>query len=88
MKWKIETSKNAEKFLAKSSLTKKEVFKLIKRSIWYFRGEDVNVDVKKLKGKWTRFHRIRKGKTRIIAEFDFEKSIVFIEEIDSRGNIY
>lgn len=88
MKWKIETSKNAEKFLAKTQLTKDELFDLTERAIRHFRGEDVNIDIKKLTGDWTGFYRIRTGKIRIIAEFRFEDSAVFIEEIDWRGNIY
>lgn len=88
MKWKIETSKSAEKFLAKNPLGKDKVFELCERAIRSFGGEDVNIDIKKLTGEWTGFHRIRKGKIRIIAEFRFEDSAVFIEEIDWRGNIY
>ena len=88
MKWKIETSKNAEKFLAKNQLSKNEVFDLIGRAIRRLRGERTNVNMKKLTGEWTGFYRIRRGKIRIIAEFRFEDSVVFIEEIDWRGNIY
>ena len=88
MKWKIETSKNAEKFLAKNQLSKNEVFDLIGRAIRRLRGEQANVNMKKLTGEWTGFYRIRRGKIRIIAEFRFEDSVVFIEEIDWRGNIY
>ncbi|HEX9722077.1 MAG TPA: hypothetical protein VGA53_02330 [Candidatus Paceibacterota bacterium] len=88
MKWKIETSKNAEKFLAKNQLSKNEVFDLIGRAIRRLREEQANVNMKKLTGEWTGFYRIRRGKIRIIAEFRFEDSVVFIEEIDWRGNIY
>ena len=88
MKWKIETSKKAEKFLAKNPLGKDKVFELAQRAIRYFRGEDVNIDIKKLTGEWIGFYRIRTGKIRIIAEFRFEDSVVFIEEIDWRGNVY
>ena len=88
MKWIIETSRDAEKFFQKNQLTKIEALKLIERSICYFQGEDINVDIKKLTGKWSSFYRIRRGKIRIIAEFNFENSFVFIEEIDWRGNVY
>ena len=46
------------------------------------------IDIKKMKGEWKGFYRIRKGKWRIIAEFDFDNNSVFIENIDWRGNIY
>ena len=88
MNWRIDISKNAQKFLEKSQFNQEEVNALIKRAIYYFRGEKANVDIKKLKGKWAGFYRIRRGRIRIIAEFNFEDSVVFIQEIDWRGNIY
>jgi len=88
MRWRIEVSNNAEKFLLKNTLSKEKVFNLIRGAIRYFSGEDINVDIKKLGGKWFGFYRIRKGKVRIIVGFDFANSVVFIEEIDWRGNIY
>jgi mRNA interferase RelE/StbE len=88
MRWKIETSRNAEKFLAKNQLSKDEVLELVGRAIRRLCGERVNVNMRKLAGEWEGFYRIRRGKIRIIAEFRFEDSVVFIEEIDWRGNIY
>ena len=40
------------------------------------------MDIKKLNGKWEGFHRIRKGKLRVIAELNFDDSAVFVEVID------
>ena len=77
MKWRIGISRDAEKFIQKNQFTKTEAFELIG-----------NVDIKKLTGKWAGFYRIRRGKIRIIAEFNFKNPFVFIEEIDWRGNIY
>ncbi|KKS38557.1 MAG: hypothetical protein A3G49_06635 [Candidatus Sungbacteria bacterium RIFCSPLOWO2_12_FULL_41_11] len=88
MKWRIETSHDAEKFLEKNKLSKEEIHERIGRALRYFLGEDINIDIKKLKGEWEGFYRIRDGKIRIIAEFDFDRSAVFIEEIDWRGNAY
>ena len=88
MKWRIGISRDAEKFIQKNQLTRTEAFELIERAIRYFQGEDINVDIKKLTGKWAGFYRIRRGKIRIIAEFNFENSFIFIEEIDWRGNVY
>ena len=88
MSWKIETSKDAEKFLEKNKLTIEEIKELVIKTIRYFQGEDINIDIKKLKGKWQGFYRVRIGRIRIIAEFDFESSVVFIEKIDWRGNAY
>ena len=88
MSWRLDVSRNAEKFLEKNNLTIGEISELADKAIRYFRGEDVNVDIKKLKGKWAGFYRIRSGRMRIIAEFDFDRSAVFVEEIDWRGNVY
>jgi len=88
MKWKVETSRNAEKFLTKNLVRKEEIFELMGKAIRFFSGEDVNINIRKLTGEWTGFYRIRKGKIRIIAEFDFDHSAIFIEEIDWRGNVY
>lgn len=54
----------------------------------YLHGKDENIDVKKMKGDWKGYHRIRIGKTRIILKTDFEKKIIIIDRIDFRGNIY
>jgi len=88
MSWVINFSKEAEKFLAKHQRNKSEVFDVITRSIKKLQGEDINVDLKKLKGEWQGFYRSRAGKIRIILEFDFDNSLVFVERIDFRGDVY
>ena len=88
MQWKVKLSRSAEKFIDKNQITKKEVFALTRKAIQFFKAKDINVDIAKLKGKWKGFYRIRKGDLRIIAEFDFENSAVFIEEVDNRGSVY
>ncbi|MBI4158217.1 MAG: hypothetical protein HY505_01155 [Candidatus Yanofskybacteria bacterium] len=72
MSWVVGFSSRAEKFLNKNHVSNDNVFALIKEAILRFKGEDVNISVKKLKGKWAGFHRIRKGNMRIIASFDFD----------------
>lgn len=88
MSWRIDTSKDVEKFLAKNKLTIESLTELLGRATRYFQGEDINVDIKKLKGKWTGFYRIRSGRIRIIAEFNFENPVIFIAAVDWRGNVY
>lgn len=88
MTWRVDLSKDAEKFISRNELTLDEVHELVGRAIRYFRGEDINIDIKKLKGSWKGFYRVRTGRIRIIAEFNFENSVVFVEEIDWRGNAY
>lgn len=88
MTWRLDTSREAEKFLDGDETTVKEIQALVGKAVRYFQREDVNIDIKKLKGEWKGFYRIRSGKMRIIAEFNFDDSVVFIERIDWRGNIY
>lgn len=88
MSLRVDFSKQAEKFLVKNRIPQDEIFNAIKDAVRKFRGEDINIDIKKLSGKWEGFHRIRKGKLRIIAEFKFDHFIVFIEVVDWRGGAY
>ena len=52
------------------------------------KSESVSVDVKKLKGDWQGFYRVRKGKLKIIFEVDFQEHIVYVARIDHRGKAY
>ena len=88
MNWRIDISQSAEKFLIRNKISFSDVEKIIGKTIHYLSGGDENVDIRKLKGTWKGFYRIRRGKMRIIAEFHFGDSVVFIEEIDWRGSVY
>jgi len=88
MNWQIDFSINSLKFLKKNNLKENFIIEEIKLVLRKFKGENININVKKLKGEWKGFYRIRSGKIRIIAEFQFEQNRVYIEEIDWRGNIY
>lgn len=89
MNWKIGFSKESVSFLHKNAdLSKESVIELSLQAIRIFSGQRINIDIKKLKGEWNGFYRIRKGKIRIIASFDFENRFVFIERIDWRGGAY
>jgi len=88
MIWKISLAREAEKFLEKNRLSQEEIFDLIRKTIKKFQGENINIDIKKLKGPWLGFYRIRKGNFRIVAEFNFENFSVLVEQIDQRGKMY
>ena len=88
MNWRIDFSASSLKFLKKNNLKENFIIEEIKLVLRKFKGENININVKKLKGEWKGFYRIRSGKIRIIAEFQFEQNRVYIEEIDWRGNIY
>jgi len=67
MNWEIGFSRDAEKFLKQENLRSESVAEII-NFLKKMKGESVSVDVKKLKGDWQGFYRIRKGKLRIISK--------------------
>ena len=85
--------KKVDKFFSKNShilskeKTKELVIKSIKKVVL---KEDINVDVKQLKGDLQDFYRIRYGKVRILFELVNEevKIITIITDVDFRGDIY
>ena len=88
MRWHIRLAKSATDFIEIQHIPEENIFNIISDAIKNFQGETVSIDIRKMKGSWSHCHRIRKGKWRIIAEFDFDSHFVFIEDIDWRGNIY
>ena len=87
MKWEIGFSREAEKFFKRENIRAEavaEVTKFLKR----MKGEPISVDVKKLKGDWQGFYRIRKGKLRIVFEVNFEEHLIYVARVDHRGEVY
>jgi len=87
MKWSIEYSRHADKFIKREDI-RVTVREQIKGFLKKMRGERVNIDVKKLKGKWKGYLRIRKGKLRVIFAVDFEGKALYVERVDFRGKAY
>jgi len=85
--WRIDFSPSSLKFLKKNNLEENFVIDKIQFTLRKFKGENVNINVKKLSGEWEGFHRIRSGRLRIIVEFQFEQNRAYIEEIDWRGKV-
>lgn len=52
------------------------------------KGENINIDLKKLAGNWIGYYRLRKGKLRIIFEVKKAEKTLFVEEVDFRGDVY
>ena len=46
------------------------------------------LDIKKMKGDWKGFYRLRIGKNRVIFTVDFDSRDVIIYVIGARGDIY
>jgi len=87
MSWKIEYSKRADDFSEEHSI-KDTVRESIKNFILKITGLNINIDVKKLKGEWAGYYRIRKGKIRIILKPNIESKSIFVDVVDFRGNVY
>lgn len=88
MNWRIDFSKNSLKFLERNNLRENFIVDKIRIALRKFRGEDININIKKLRGEWQGFYRIRSGKLRIIVEFQFEHYRACVEEIDWRSSVY
>ena len=86
--WQIELSRQADKFAKKENIKDDEILNLVKKVINYSKGLDENIDVKKMKGKWKGYYRIKIDKVRMILRIDFKNKSAFIDKIDFRGNIY
>lgn len=65
MKWDIEYSKRANDFIEGHGI-KDKVRESVKNFILKITGTNINIDIKKLKGEWAGYYRIRKGKLRIV----------------------
>lgn len=87
MKWNVEYSKRANAFIEEHRIEAK-VRESIRDFILKIAGSSINIDVKKLKGEWAGYYRIRKSKMRIILKPDNETCTVFVDVVDFRGNVY
>jgi mRNA interferase RelE/StbE len=85
---KLKLSKQADRFIEREGITDDEIFSMIQNFINYSKGLDVNIDVKRMKGKWKGYHRIRIGKIRVLLRMNFEEKRIFIDRIDFRGSVY
>lgn len=88
MDWAIVFSDRAEASLLRNHLDRDEMIGVVARALAKFSGATVSIDIKKMKGEWVGFHRIRKGNLRLIVCFNFENHRAFIDVIDWRGKVY
>jgi len=86
--WRIKVSKQADRFLDVQNIEDGFIGKYVGLALRKFNREDVNIKIKKLSGEWEGYYRIRSGKIRIVCAFDFNAKLVFVEEVDFRGNSY
>ena len=87
MKWNIEYSRDADRFIDKQDI-RAEVREQLEFFLRKMRGESISVDVRKLKGEWKGYFRIRKGRLRVIFSVDFNDRVLYVERADFRGKAY
>ena len=87
MKWRIDYSRNAEKFIESQNI-RADVSEQLKRFLMKMKGGNVNIDLRKLSGEWEGYYRLRKGRLRIIFEIDKTDRVLFVDRIDFRGDVY
>jgi len=93
MTLEVQYLKRADKFFAKNSHTlskeksTQHIIKSIKKIVL---KEDINIDVKQLKGNFKNHYRVRMGKIRILFELENNevKIIAIVNDIDFRGDVY
>jgi mRNA interferase RelE/StbE len=87
MKWRIDYSRDAEKFIEKQNI-RVEVREELRKFLMKMKGENVNLDLKKLSGEWEGYYRLRKGRLRIIFEPNRIDKVLFVDRVDFKGDVY
>lgn len=88
MDWRIDLSRQAEKFLSNHHLSDDFITEPLTKAIARFSGEIIAIDLKRLSGEWEGFYRIRVGKARIIFSANMYERCLFVEVVDYRGGVY
>jgi mRNA interferase RelE/StbE len=89
----IKFRKNAIKFLEKANLEDAEKIQEKISQLLYFVEEQAiipftELDIKKMKGDWEGFYRLRIGKIRIVFTVNTQSGEVEILTIGTRGDVY
>jgi mRNA interferase RelE/StbE len=89
----IKFRKNAIKFLEKANLEDAEKIQEKISQLLYFVEEQAiipftELDIKKMKGYWEGFYRLRIGKIRIVFTVNTQSGEVEIFTIGTRGDVY
>jgi mRNA interferase RelE/StbE len=88
MTWQIAFSKESLKFITKNNIPESDIEQSFRKVVQRLQGQNLNLDIKRLKGKWQGFYRLREGKKRLIFSIDFDTMKIFIDRIDFRGDVY
>ena len=92
MEWTIKYHKNARRFLENLDKHRRELVlnrlnelkSSFREGIFPIRS----MDIKKLKGKWRGFFRLRVGEMRVIFRVDISRKEILVYNIHFRGRVY
>ncbi len=88
MKWQIDFSKSSLKFIKNNNINRNAIILIISNALKKLKGERINIDIKKLKGDWKGYFRIRDGRIRLIININFNDLNIYLDRIDYRGDVY
>jgi mRNA interferase RelE/StbE len=88
--FKYRFSKESLKVLEKLNI---KTSNLVKRKIknigdWLDNKNPLYADIRKLKGEWKGFYRLKIGQIRVIFSIDDKNKILKVHEIGFRGDVY
>ncbi len=88
--WEYEFSKKSVKALEGLNTKNRNLVKKKIKNIgeWLSNRDLLQVDIKRLKGRWKEFYRLRIGKIRIIIAIDEKNEVIRVYEIGFRGDVY
>ena len=85
--YKVKLHKKSQKFLEK--INKNDAIRIIRKlEILSKNPLSKNLDIKKLEGCFPDSYRLRVGEIRVIYEIINDLEVIYIHDIDFRGNIY
>jgi len=92
MGWTVRFHRNAKKFLKGLDEDRRnlvlskldELRECLEEGIFSVK----RLDLKKLKGKWEGFFRLRVGDLRVVFRVDTSQKVVFVYHIHFRGKVY
>ncbi|NOZ62413.1 MAG: type II toxin-antitoxin system RelE/ParE family toxin [Calditrichaeota bacterium] len=89
----IKFSSSARKFIEKSGKREQEKIRLKIKMLLQTIEESgfipfQELHIRKLKGEWQGFYRMRIGAIRVIFRIDREQRVIYVYDIDYRGSVY
>ncbi|MBI5100591.1 MAG: type II toxin-antitoxin system RelE/ParE family toxin [Nitrospirae bacterium] len=92
MAWTLDFKRDTLKFLSKQDQDTQQQIRVALNTLLDSLDKNIvpitGLDMRRLKGKWSGFIRLRLGKIRVIMKIDTASKIVQVHSIDYRGQVY